>query len=226
MLEFFKKGGITMYPILIGSLLSITIFFERMFYFKSIKTKSKKFVFRVKNLVKKGSIELAISSCRKNPTPISKIMLSGLLKFGQRREEIKEAIEDSANLEIPELEKNLYILATVGNVAPLFGLLGTVFGMIRAFNVIATIGVGQAQPLAGGISEALLTTAFGLSVAIPTVIFFNYLSGRVSNIVRGMEETCMDLLDLLTNQGFNPSEVVQDSINQGGEVEYEVSSSE
>jgi biopolymer transport protein ExbB len=226
MLEFFKKGGITMYPILIGSLLSITIFFERMFYFKSIKTKSKKFVFRVKNLVKKGSIELAISSCRKNPTPISKIMLSGLLKFGQRREEIKEAIEDSANLEIPELEKNLYILATVGNVAPLFGLLGTVFGMIRAFNVIATIGVGQAQPLAGGISEALLTTAFGLSVAIPTVIFFNYLSGRVSNIIRNMEETCMDLLDLLTNQGFNRSEVVQDSINQGGEVEYEVSSSE
>jgi biopolymer transport protein ExbB len=226
MLEFFKKGGITMYPILIGSLLSITIFFERMFYFKSIKTKSKRFVFRVKNLVKKGSIELAISSCRKNPTPISKIMLSGLLKFGQRREEIKEAIEDSANLEIPELEKNLYILATVGNVAPLFGLLGTVFGMIRAFNVIATIGVGQAQPLAGGISEALLTTAFGLSVAIPTVIFFNYLSGRVSNIIRGMEETCMDLLDLLTNQGFNHSEIVQDSINQGGEVEYEVSSSE
>ncbi len=90
MWEVFKKGGITMYPILIGSLLSITIFFERMFYLKSIKTKSKKFVIRLKNLVKKGSIELAISSCHKNPTPISKIMLSGLLKFGQRREEIKE----------------------------------------------------------------------------------------------------------------------------------------
>jgi biopolymer transport protein ExbB len=226
MLEFFIKGGITMYPILIGSLLSVTIFFERMFYLKSVKTKSKKFIIRLNNLVKKGSIESAISFCRKNSIPISKIMLSGLLKYGQRREEIKEAIEDSANLESPELEKNLSVLATVGNVAPLFGLLGTVFGMIRAFNVIATIGVGQAQPLAGGISEALLTTAFGLSVAIPTVIFFNYLSARVDILIRDMEASCLDLLDLLTNQGINHSEVVQDTINLGGDVEYEVSSSE
>jgi biopolymer transport protein ExbB len=225
MFEFFIKGGITMYPILICSLLSITIFFERMFYLKSIKTKSKKFVIRVKNLVKKESIELAISSCRKNPTPIAKIMLTGLMKFGRGRKEIKEAIEDSANQEIPELEKNLSTLATVANIAPLLGLLGTVFGMIRAFNVIATIGVGQAQPLAGGISEALLTTAFGLSVAIPTVVFFNYLSHRVDKLIRDMEASCIDLLDLLTNQGINHSEVVQDSINQGGEVEYEISSS-
>src|SRR4030042_4137491 len=156
MLDIFVKGGPVMYPILICSLIAVTIFFERMFYLKSIKTKSKKFVLRVKNLVKKGSIELAISACRKSPTPISKIMLAGLMKFGRGRDEIKEAVEDSANQEIPVLEGNLSTLATIGNIAPLLGLLGTVFGMIKAFNVIAAMGIGKPELLAGGISEALL----------------------------------------------------------------------
>ena len=170
MLEVFEKGGFLMYPIFICSLFAVTIFFERMFYLKSVKTKSKRFVERVKNLVKKGSIELAVSACRKSPTPISQIMLAGLMKYGRGREQIKEAIEDSANQEIPLLERNLSFLSTIGNITPLLGLLGTVFGMIKAFNVISIMGVGQPEALAGGISEALLTTAFGLSVAIPTIV--------------------------------------------------------
>lgn len=221
------KGGWVMWPILICSLLGIAIFFERMFYFKSIKIKSKKFVFRVKNLVKKGGIDLAISACRKNPTPIAKIMLTGLMKFGRERKEIKEAIEDSANQEIPVLENNLSTLSTIGNVAPLLGLYGTVLGMIQCFNVITLMGVGDPRVLAGGISVALLTTAFGLTVAIPTVAAHNYLSNRVEKLVREMEISCIDLLELLTGQEINSSEVVQDNIiSQGGEVEYEVSSSE
>jgi biopolymer transport protein ExbB len=227
MFDFMIKGGWVMWPILICSLLGIAIFFERMFYFKSIKTKSKKFVFRVKNLVKKGGIDLAISACRKNPTPIAKIMLTGLMKFGRERKEIKEAIEDSANQEIPVLENNLSTLSTIGNVAPLLGLYGTVLGMIQCFNVITLMGVGDPRVLAGGISVALLTTAFGLTVAIPTVAAHNYLSNRVEKLVREMEISCIDLLELLTGQEINSSEVVQDNIiSQGGEVEYEVSSSE
>lgn len=227
MFDFMIKGGWVMWPILICSLLGIAIFFERMFYFKSIKIKSKKFVFRVKNLVKKGGIDLAISACRKNPTPIAKIMLTGLMKFGRERKEIKEAIEDSANQEIPVLENNLSTLSTIGNVAPLLGLYGTVLGMIQCFNVITLMGVGDPRVLAGGISVALLTTAFGLTVAIPTVAAHNYLSNRVEKLVREMEISCIDLLELLTGQEINSSEVVQDNIiSQGGEVEYEVSSSE
>jgi len=198
MLEIFEKGGFLMYPIFICSLIAITIFFERMFYLKSIKTKSKRFVLRVKNLVKKGSIELAVSACRKSPTPISQIMLAGLMKFGRGRDEMKEAIEDSANQEIPVLEKNLSTLSTIGNITPLLGLLGTVFGMVKAFNVIAVMGVGKPEALAGGISEALLTTAFGLSIAIPTIVVFNYLSHRVDKLIRDMEVNCVDLIDLLT----------------------------
>lgn len=215
-----------MYPIFICSLIAITIFFERMFFLKSIKTKTKRFVLRVKNLVKKGSIELAISACRKSPTPISEIMLAGLMKFGRGRDEMKEAIEDSANQEIPVLERNLSTLSTIGNITPLLGLLGTVFGMVKAFNVIAVMGVGKPEALAGGISEALLTTAFGLSIAIPTIVVYNYLSHRVDKLIREMEINCVDLIDLLTYQEINHSGAIKNSINQGGEVEYEVSSSE
>ncbi len=226
MLDVFEKGGFLMYPIFICSLIAITIFFERMFYLKSIKTKSKRFVLRVKNLVKKGSIELAISACRKSPTPISQIMLAGLMKFGRGRDEMKEAIEDSANQEIPVLEKNLSTLSTIGNITPLLGLLGTVFGMVKAFNVIAVMGVGKPEALAGGISEALLTTAFGLSIAIPTIVVFNYLSHRVDKLIRDMEVNCVDLIDLLTYQEANHSKVNRDNSNRGGDIEYEVSSSE
>lgn len=226
MLDVFEKGGFLMYPIFICSLIAITIFFERMFYLKSIKTKSKRFVLRVKNLVKKGSIELAVSACRKSPTPISQIMLAGLMKFGRGRDEMKEAIEDMANQEIPVLEKNLSTLSTIGNITPLLGLLGTVFGMVKAFNVIAVMGVGKPEALAGGISEALLTTAFGLSIAIPTIVVYNYLSHRVDKLIRDMEINCVDLIDLLTYQEANHNEVIRDNSNQGGEIKYEVSSSE
>jgi len=225
-IEIFEKGGILMYPIFISSLVAITIFFERIFYLKGIKTRSKKFVLRLKNLIKKGSINLAISACRKSPTPISKIMLAGLMKYGQSRKEIKEAIEDSANQEIPLLEKRLSTLATIGNITPLLGLLGTVFGMIKAFNVIAVMGVGKPEALAGGISEALLTTAFGLSIAIPTIVIYNYLSNRVGKIIREMEMSCVDLLDLLTSEDIGKDNNIFDQRNQGGEINYEIPSPE
>ena len=224
MFEVFEKGGFLMYPIFICSLFAVTIFFERMFYLKSVKTRSKKFVGRVKNLVKKGSIELAVSACRKSPTPISQIMLAGLMKYGRGREEIKEAIEDSANQEIPLLERNLSFLSTIGNITPLLGLLGTVFGMIKAFNVIAVMGVGKPEALAEGISMALLTTAFGLSVAIPTIVIYNYLAHRVDKLIKEMEISCVDLLELLTNHDVR-QEASQD-FNREGEIAYEVSSSE
>jgi len=139
---------------------------------------------------------------------------------------MKEAIEDSANQEIPVLERNLSTLSTIGNITPLLGLLGTVFGMVKAFNVIAIMGVGKPEALAGGISEALLTTAFGLSIAIPTIVVYNYLSHRVDKLIREMEVNCVDLIDLLSYQEINHSGAIKNSINQGGEVEYEVSSSE
>ncbi len=200
MFELFYKGGFLMYPIFFCSLLAIAIFFERMFYLKSTKTTTRKFGNRISDLIRKGNINFAISACRKNISPISQIILAALLKYGSSRDEIKEVIEDTARHEITILERNLPILATVANIAPLLGLLGTVFGMIKAFQVVSVVGVGNPEALAGGISEALLTTAFGLSVAIPTIVAYNYLSHRVDRQIKEMESTSVEILELLSNK--------------------------
>jgi biopolymer transport protein ExbB len=198
MFDLFTKGGFLMYPIFFCSLLAIAIFFERMFYLKSIKTSTRKFGRRISDLIRKGNINFAINACRKNYSPISQIILAALLKYGGSREEIKEAIEDTATQEVSVLERNLPILATVGNIAPLLGLLGTVFGMIKGFQVISAMGVGNPEALAGAISEALLTTAFGLSVAIPTIVAYNYLIHRVDRQIKEMESTSVEILELLS----------------------------
>jgi len=198
MFELFNNGGFLMYPIFFSSLLAIAIFFERMFYLKSIKTSTRKFGNRISDLIRKGNINFAISACRKNISPISQIILAALLKHGSSRDEIKEVIEDTARQEVTILERNLPILATIGNIAPLLGLLGTVFGMIKAFQVVSVVGVGNPEALAGGISEALLTTAFGLSVAIPTIVAYNYLAHRVDRQIKEMESTSVEILELLT----------------------------
>jgi len=198
MFDLFTKGGFLMYPIFFCSLLAIAIFFERMFYLKSIKTSTRRFGNRISDLIRKGNINFAINACRKNYSPISQIILAALLKYGGSREEIKEAIEDTANQEVSVLERNLPILATVGNIAPLLGLLGTVFGMIKGFQVISAMGVGNPEALAGAISEALLTTAFGLSVAIPTIVAYNYLIHRVDRQIKEMESTSVEILELLS----------------------------
>jgi biopolymer transport protein ExbB/TolQ len=144
---------------------------------------------------------------------ISQIILAALLKHGSSREEIREAIEDTAHQEVAILEKNLPILATVGNIAPLLGLLGTVFGMIKGFQVISTIGIGNPEALAGAISEALLTTAFGLSVAIPTIVAYNYLVNRVERQIKEMEATSTEILELLsTTRVINEEDIKIDEI--------------
>jgi biopolymer transport protein ExbB len=213
MFELFYKGGFLMYPIFFSSLLAIAIFFERMFFLKSIKTSTRKFGNRISDLIRKGNINFAISACRKNYSPISQIILAALLKHGSSREEIREAIEDTAHQEVAILEKNLPILATVGNIAPLLGLLGTVFGMIKGFQVISTIGIGNPEALAGAISEALLTTAFGLSVAIPTIVAYNYLVNRVERQIKEMEATSTEILELLsTTRVINEEDIKIDEI--------------
>lgn len=213
MFDLFYKGGFLMYPIFFSSLLAIAIFFERMFFLKSIKTSTRKFGNRISDLIRKGNINFAITACRKNYSPISQIILAALLKYGSSREEIREAIEDTAHQEVAVLEKNLPILATVGNIAPLLGLLGTVFGMIKGFQVISAIGVGNPEALAGAISEALLTTAFGLSVAIPTIVAYNYLVNRVERQIKEMEATSTEILELLSvTRGISEEDIKVDEI--------------
>ena len=193
--------------------MAIAVFFESMLLLKSIKTSTRKFGNRISDLIRKGNINFAITACRKNYSPISQIILAALLKYGSSRDEIREAIEDTALQEVAVLEKNLPILATVGNIAPLLGLLGTDFGMIKGFQVISAIGVGNPEALAGAISEALLTTAFGLSVAIPTIVAYNYLVNRVERQIKEMEATSTEILELLSvTRGISEEDIKVDEI--------------
>ena len=135
------------------------------------------------------------------PIPLARIIKKGLEKRGKKsKEEIKEIIQDAGSEEIPYLEKRLKILGTITAIAPLIGLLGTVVGMIKAFNVITVQGVGNPGALAGGIAVALYTTAFGLSIAIPSLIFYNYFMHRTDKIIRRLESVSREFMEFLSGE--------------------------
>ncbi|MCS7179963.1 MAG: MotA/TolQ/ExbB proton channel family protein, partial [bacterium] len=192
------KGGYLMIPIFICGVLTLAIIIERLIYLKNSQIDSEKFIEEIEGLLKKRKIKEAIEKCASQNKPVPNIIKAGLLKLDRTRDEIKEAIDDSANHQIPELEKYLVILATIAVIAPLLGLLGTVTGMIKAFMVIE-IKEGLVHPgdLARGIWEALLTTVGGLVVAIPAYLSYNYFVSRVNNLILDMEKSATRLIDFI-----------------------------
>ncbi len=201
MFTLFDKGGPLMYLILLCSVFALAIFLERFIHLYRAGIDTEKFMTNLNNNIRKNKIKDAIELCETMPSPISYIFKKGLLKYDRSREEIKQAIEDAGGHEIPRLEKNLNMLATIVQIAPLLGLLGTVTGMIAAFKVIqakAALGIAVSPgDLAGGIWEALITTAAGLVVAIPAYVAHNYLVSRVNLIVLEMEEKSKEFINLL-----------------------------
>ena len=131
------------------------------------------------------------------PSSLARILQAGIKKKDREKTEIKEAIQDAGSSEVPYLERHLRILGTIITVSPLLGLLGTVMGMIKAFNVISVQGVGQPGALAGGIAEALITTAVGLSIAIPSLVLYNYFTHRTDRLIRKLENASTDFLESL-----------------------------
>jgi len=199
MLEIFQKGGPLMYPILLCSVLALAIFFERLWSFFRMTRGSRELVTEVEDLVHKKRIDEAIVVCQRLGTPLARILLGALRASGRSREQIKTVVDEIGGRESAAFERYLGLLGTIATISPLLGLLGTVFGMIRAFTVIATQGMGTPASLGGGISEALITTAAGLSVAIPTILLHKYLTARLDRMIIGMEESSMRLVDLLGN---------------------------
>jgi len=197
MLNYIIKGGWVMAPILFCSVLGLAIVLERFYNLRESKIHPPDFVSRVKKLLNEGKINEAIAICSKSPFSISKIIEAGILKIDASRDEIKETIEHAGRRESTLLQKHLAPLATVATVAPLLGLLGTVTGMIKAFEVVATIGVGHPKDLAGGVGEALITTAAGLIIGIPALVAHNYFYKEVHGYISDMENTSMELLDIL-----------------------------
>ena len=193
------KGGWLM--ILLGacSIVALAIFVERLITLRRDEINTRAFLRGVKDRLQDSDVEAAVHLSQRTPGPVAAITKAGLDRYRRPRLEIKEAIESAGKTALYQSEKYLGVLATIATAAPLIGFLGTVTGMIRAFMRIEALGGNvNASVLAGGIWEALITTAAGLTVGIPALIFYNYLQGRVEKFVFQMEEASIDLLDTLS----------------------------
>ncbi|MFA5479841.1 MAG: MotA/TolQ/ExbB proton channel family protein [Candidatus Muiribacteriota bacterium] len=197
-MDFLFKGGFMMIPLLICSILAVAIFIERLVYLNKIRLDSESLMARIREVMEAGKVELAIHTCRRADTPLSRILLSGIQNFNKSKDTIKGAIEQSSLEELPMLEKYVPALGTIAQIAPLIGFLGTVTGMIKTFNVVAMQGLGNdPTALAGGIGEALITTATGLMIGIPTFVLYNYLINRIDRFIIEIERRSMEITNIL-----------------------------
>lgn len=200
MLRILQDGGIILWIIIALSPIATAIIVERLLYFRRIRVDEEKLIQRLKSSLEKGHFDEALSICDNNPSPITNLMRIGIEHRNFPEHIQKEVIMDGANQEIPHLERFLSALGTIAHIAPLLGLLGTVIGNIEAFGVLGKFGsVGDPTLLAKGVSEALLTTAAGLIIAVPSIVFYNYLVNKVNHIIVRLENRVNELVLLLGN---------------------------
>lgn len=200
MLGYVFRGGFFMYPILLCSVVSLAIFFEKLRVLRRGRVIPQGFLVDFEHLLRAEKIAAALELCREADAPVSRILAGGIKNYGKRREIVKELIEEVGRREAAYLEKYVEALATIANVATLLGLLGTIAGMISIFGVIAQQELVNPSMLAGGISEALYTTGAGLGVAIPTLIFYRVITGKADALVLEMEEYCLRMVELIKEQ--------------------------
>lgn len=200
MYEIVKAGGWLMLPIITCSIVALAITIERFWTLQKERVTPKYLAAKIWEWSKDGKLdENRIFQIRKS-SPLGRVLASGLLNKNYDREIMKESIEETGRHVAYELQRFLNTLGTIAAISPLLGLLGTVIGMIQVFSVITSVGVGDPGELAGGISKALITTATGLSVAIPSLIFVRYFRRRVDGLVVGMEEEAIKLVEVMHGQ--------------------------
>ena len=197
MIEILKAGGWLMLPIVLCSIIAVAITLERLWTLQRRRVLPKDLTMRVWEWARGRQLDQKHLSILSANSPMGRVLAAGLANRHQSREVLKEIVQDTGRHVVHELERYLNSLGTIVAVTPLLGLLGTVIGMVKVFTAITTAGVGNPTVLAGGISEALITTAAGLSVAIPSLIAYRYLRGQVDALVVDMEKEAMKLIDAL-----------------------------
>lgn len=197
MLDIIMAGGWLMLPIIACSAISLAIVIERFWTLNPRRVLPRKLVNQIWQLQQKGQLSSQWVRKMRASSPLGRVLASGLMNANASRVVMKESIEETGRHVAQGLERYLNTLGTIAAITPLLGLLGTVIGMIKVFSVITTVGVGDPGELAGGISQALVTTAAGISVAIPTLIFHRYFRGRVNRLVVGMEEEAIRLMEVI-----------------------------
>lgn len=202
LLELFRDGGVMMYPLVIFSLLALGVIIAKAYMLYVAHRDSRKLLAEVGTLTKAGRVRDAIRVAERTPGPVAAILHAGLSRIYEKRvsdRDIEKAISTTGTIELGFLERGLVLLATVSNVAPLTGFLGTVVGMISAFAAIAAAGVVEPALVAGGIKVALITTAAGLTIAIPVNIAYNFFVTRIDKLIVDMEEGVETVLDMVSD---------------------------
>lgn len=197
MFEILKTGGFLIWPILLASLLAVAIILDRFWALRSGVVAPGDLVDELQQLHREGRLNHHVVSQVRDSSPLGEVLAAGLQNMRHSREVMKEAIEESGRSVVLRLERFLNTLGTIAAITPLLGLLGTVFGMIQVFSAITSAGVGDPNALAGGISKALITTAAGLSVGIPALMFHRYFIGKVNELVIRMEQEAMRLVEII-----------------------------
>jgi biopolymer transport protein ExbB len=212
LLSILAKGGWLMLPLLLSSLIALGIIIDRYLVIRKSKMNVPAFLVKIRGMLKKKDISGAISYCMQEKSPAANIIKKGLKKYNLGHERVKEAIENAGRQEVGKLEKGLSVLATISGVAPLLGFLGTVTGMISAFMRIEDLqGAANPSDLAGGIWEALITTAVGLAIGIIALTFYNYLVSSVNKLVLDMEVVSNDVVDIV-EESKTDKKLIEDDI--------------
>jgi len=197
--DLFIAGGNFMWPLLLSLIIGIAVAVERLIAFSKAKLDVTKFLEQLGGYIRKGDLNGAEGLCDRTRGPVSAILRAGLLRRDKGLTDVEKAIESAGSIEMAHLEKGLVVLASVSSIAPMLGFLGTVSGMIRAFGEIAAAKNVDASLVAGGIQEALITTAAGLMIAIPIQMANNYFIAKIGRYVTDMEEASMFLVDQLAD---------------------------
>ncbi|MCB2263184.1 MAG: MotA/TolQ/ExbB proton channel family protein [Candidatus Thiosymbion ectosymbiont of Robbea hypermnestra] len=193
-------GGWSMALILACSVIATAIVLERLWTLRQRRVMPDDLVDAILEQHKDGQFARGYLTHVRNTSPLGRVLAAGLANRRHSREVMKEAVHDTGRQVVAELGRYINTLGTLASITPLLGLLGTVIGMIEVFSVIVNAGVGDPGALAGGISKALITTAAGLSVAIPTLMFYRYFNGRVDKLAIGMEEQALELVEVIKGE--------------------------
>jgi biopolymer transport protein ExbB len=199
------NGGAMVWLILIAGAVALVVFVERALFCHRSQINSAEFLNGVRNVLKRDNVVEAVSICDATPGPVARIVKTAILNRDKGRERVREAVEEAGLTEVPQLEERLNLLATIAQIAPLLGLLGTIIGFIRIFMVLQTDGlyahISGENSLAAGIWESLICAAAGIAVAIPAHAGYNYLVSRINKIVLDMERAAGEIVNIVTENG-------------------------
>ncbi len=215
LLSIIDKGGWVMYPIIFSSILMVGIAIERAYSLRRKNIINQDFLEKVQAHWNWKDIQIGLQLCKTYDNSLARILKAGMLRFGGKVDEIERAIEGAGQHEASLLNSNLRVLGAIANLAPMMGLLGTVFGMIKAFDVISHSGTGNPGLVASGIAEALITTAAGLVVGIPALATYHYFRGKIDRYVFEMEEISFQLVEELSIESIKQKRAVRPSSLEG-----------